>query len=168
VCINTRFRPDIPTEIANPLIHRILYGLSLRRLQSYEILSLGRRAPSETMKIKKILVVDDEKGIADTLVLILNESGFDARAAYDGKTAIREVLASCPEILLSDVLMPGVNGVEAAKLALHHCPDLKVVLFSGQAASLDLVDKAKEAGFPFQLLAKPIEPEDLIAALHAA
>jgi DNA-binding NtrC family response regulator len=120
------------------------------------------------MDIKRVLVVDDERGIADTLVLILNESGFEARAAYDGKNAIREVLASCPEILLSDVLMPGVNGVEAAKLALGHCPELKVILFSGQAASLDLVDKANEAGFHFQLLAKPIEPEDLIAALREA
>jgi CheY-like chemotaxis protein len=120
------------------------------------------------MNIKKVLVVDDERGIADTLVLILNESGFEARATYDGTTAVREVLDSCPEVLLSDVIMPGVNGVEAAKLALRHCPDLKVVLFSGQAASLDLVDKANEAGFHFQLLAKPIEPEDLIAALHAA
>jgi CheY-like chemotaxis protein len=120
------------------------------------------------LKTKKILVVDDERGIADSLVLILNQSGFEATAAYDGKTAIDRVLISCPEILLSDVIMPGVNGVEAAKIALSHCPDLKIVLFSGQAASLDLVDKANEAGFDFQLLAKPIEPEDLIAVLHAA
>jgi CheY-like chemotaxis protein len=120
------------------------------------------------MNNKTILVVDDERGIADTLVLILNGSGFEARAAYDGTTAVQEVLASCPEVLLSDVVMPGINGVEAAKLALRHCPDLKIVLFSGQAASLDLVDKANEAGFHFQLLAKPIEPEDLIAALNAA
>jgi CheY-like chemotaxis protein len=123
--------------------------------------------PDKTMKSKKILVVDDERGIADSLVLILNQSGFEATAAYNGKTAIAQVLTSCPEILLSDVIMPGVNGVEAAKIALSHCPDMKIVLFSGQAASLDLVDKANEAGFRFQLLAKPIEPEDLIAALHA-
>lgn len=115
-----------------------------------------------------ILVVDDERNIADTLVRILNQSGFRANAAYDGASAVKEMESSCPEILLSDVIMPGLNGVEAAKIARLRCPKMRVVFISGQAASLDLLDQANEAGFHFQLLPKPIEPEELIAALQAA
>jgi CheY-like chemotaxis protein len=120
------------------------------------------------MPSKKVLIVDDEKAIADTLAKILNQSGFSAQAVYDGKSALHQIHLDCPEILLSDVIMPGMNGVDAAKLAVAECPTLKVLFISGQAASLDLVENAKHLGFAFQLLAKPIEPEELIAILQAA
>jgi len=68
----------------------------------------------------RILVVDDEKVIADTIVQILNKNGFIAEAAYSGEEAIEKATRRCPELVLSDVLMPQIDGVEAA-IAIREC-----------------------------------------------
>src|SRR5579875_2782848 len=61
-----------------------------------------------------ILVVDDHRMIADSLVEILNMSGFRALVAYDGEAALRTALEVHPDYLLTDVVMPSMNGVELA------------------------------------------------------
>jgi two-component system cell cycle response regulator CpdR len=114
---------------------------------------------------KRVLVVDDERTIADTLVRILNQSGFRSSAAYDGSSALDHLQSGCPEILLSDVILPGMSGVEIAKRAVAQCPEMKVFFISGQAASLDILSKAKKSGLDFELFAKPTDPEELIQAL---
>ncbi len=62
----------------------------------------------------KVLVVDDEQTIANTLALILNHSGFEARAVYSGEAAVEVVGSFAPDVLISDVVMTGMSGVEAA------------------------------------------------------
>jgi DNA-binding NtrC family response regulator len=115
----------------------------------------------------KILIVDDEKRIADNLCKILNLSGFDAVAAYDGWSALQVVAKACPDYLLSDVLMPRMNGVELA-IAVHtSCAKAKVLLFSGQAGISEILESAKSRGFTFELIAKPIHPLKLIEQLKA-
>jgi CheY-like chemotaxis protein len=61
-----------------------------------------------------VLVVDDEKVIADTLSMILSRSGFSTMAAYDGFTALELARSTPPDLLISDVVMPGMTGVELA------------------------------------------------------
>ena len=114
----------------------------------------------------RILVVDDEKVIADTLVQILNRHGFIADAAYGGEEAIEKARLHCPELLLSDVLMPQVDGVEAAIAIRQHCPDTRIILFSGQAATVEILARARERGHIFELLPKPIHPTQLIKHLR--
>src|SRR5471030_388257 len=70
--------------------------------------------PTDNGPMPRILVVDDETLIADTIVQILNRNGFIAEAAYSGKDAIESARRNCPELVLSDVLMPNIDGVEAA------------------------------------------------------
>jgi CheY-like chemotaxis protein len=65
-------------------------------------------------KGKKILVVDDERIIADTIVAILLRHGFEATAAYSGSEAIERAGQFCPDSVISDVVMPGINGIETA------------------------------------------------------
>jgi CheY-like chemotaxis protein len=114
----------------------------------------------------RILVVDDEKVIADTIVQILNRNGFIAEAAYGGQEAIEKAQRHCPELVLSDVLMPQVDGVEAAITIRRHCPDTRIILFSGQAATVEILARARERGHTFELLPKPIHPTQLIKHLR--
>ncbi len=114
----------------------------------------------------RILVVDDEVIIADTIVQILNRNGFIAEAAYSGVQAIELATMHCPELVLSDVMMPHVDGVEAAIAIRHHCPDTRIVLFSGQAATVEILERARERGHNFELLPKPIHPTQLIKHLR--
>ena len=115
----------------------------------------------------RILVVDDEILIADTIVQILNRNGFIAEAAYSGSQAIELAKRYCPELVLSDVMMPHVDGVEAAIAIREHCPDTRIVLFSGQAATVEILARARERGHNFELLPKPIHPTQLIRHLRA-
>ena len=124
-------------------------------------------APAETANpAPRILVVDDEQLIADTVVQILNRNGFIAEAAYSGQQAIDAAARTCPELVLSDVLMPHIDGVEAAIKIQQHCPETRIVLFSGQAATIEILSRAKERGYTFELLAKPIHPTQLIQYLR--
>jgi DNA-binding response OmpR family regulator len=109
------------------------------------------------------LVVDDEHIIADTLVAILRAQGFSPFAAYDGETALEMARVILPEILISDVVMPGMNGVELAVELTRELPDCRVLLFSGTAATAAVLKTAHAAGHDFTMLAKPIHPTDLLA-----
>lgn len=113
-----------------------------------------------------VLIVDDEHVIANTLSVILSNSGFAIMTAYDGKTALEMASAIPPELLLTDVSMPGMNGIELAVALTQSTSDCKVLLFSGQASTLDLLDKANHAGHDFALILKPIHPTDLLTRIR--
>jgi CheY-like chemotaxis protein len=105
-----------------------------------------------------VLVVDDDCIIADTLAAILEISGYAPIAAYDGPSALEIATIIPPDLLISDVVMPGMSGVELAMALSQSVPDCKVLLFSGQAATLDLLSAARAAGHHFPALTKPVHP----------
>ncbi|HEY1159553.1 MAG TPA: response regulator, partial [Terracidiphilus sp.] len=114
----------------------------------------------------KVLVVDDERVIADTLAMILNQSGFDARAVYSGERALELAITFAPDMLISDVIMADLNGIDAAIQIRALLPKIKILLFSGQAATADLLEKARARGYEFEILAKPVHPQDLLTKLR--
>jgi CheY-like chemotaxis protein len=115
----------------------------------------------------KVLVVDDERVIADTLAMILNQSGFDARAVYSGEKAVDLASTFTPDMLITDVIMADLNGIDAAIMIRSILPNIKILLFSGQAATADLLEKARAKGYEFEILAKPVHPQDLLSRLKA-
>jgi CheY-like chemotaxis protein len=121
---------------------------------------------SSSPERRKVVVVDDESTIADTLVEILNGEGFEAIAASTGLEAIAMAQKVRPHILLSDVVIPGIDGVETGIRIRSLLPDCRIILFSGQAATLDLLKAARERGHNFEILVKPIKPEVLISILR--
>jgi CheY-like chemotaxis protein len=123
-------------------------------------------ASSATAK-PKVLVADDEQVIANTLAIILNQAGFDARAVFSGEKAIELLDTFEPDMLISDVIMTGMTGIEAAIITRQKLPKCKILLFSGQAATADLLEKAREQGHEFEILAKPVHPTDLLAKLRS-
>ena len=115
----------------------------------------------------KVLIADDERVIADTLVMILNQSGFEARAVYSGEKAVELATAFKPDMMISDVIMADLNGIDAAIRIRALLPGVKILLFSGQAATADLLEKARAEGYEFEILAKPVHPQDLLSKLRS-
>ena len=104
--------------------------------------------------------------IADTLAMILNQSGFNARAVYSGEKAVELASTFEPDMLISDVIMDDLNGIDAAIRIRELLPRIKILLFSGQAATADLLEKARTQGYEFEILAKPVHPQDLLTKLR--
>jgi DNA-binding response OmpR family regulator len=114
----------------------------------------------------RVLVVDDERIIADSLTMILSKSGYDARTAYSGEMAVEMARNFYPDMLITDVVMPGISGIEAAIKVREMLPTCKVLLFSGQAATQDLLETASARGHEFELFPKPVHPRELIAKMQ--
>lgn len=114
-----------------------------------------------------VLVVDDEVLIADTCALILERNGIMAMVAYDAKSALKVATAFPPDLLLSDVTMPGMSGIDLALAIKQILPQCSILLFSGQASSMDLLKTARDAGHELTVLFKPLRPAELIARVSA-
>ncbi|MBB5060523.1 DNA-binding NtrC family response regulator [Granulicella aggregans] len=114
----------------------------------------------------RVFVVDDEKVIASTLTTILKHSGFAAVAFTNPLDALSAADEKTPDLLISDVVMPELSGIELAIQLKKKAPSCKVLLFSGQAATADLLASARKGGHDFSLLAKPIHPTDLLNAIR--
>ncbi len=117
--------------------------------------------------LPRVLVVDDESLIADSVAMILNRNGFSAVAKYSGAAALQSIQERCPDIVVSDVVMPDFNGIELAKAVRTICPDARIVLFSGNVDTSSLLDDASIEGYFFEILAKPIHPVQLLKALKS-
>ena len=118
-------------------------------------------------KKPRVLVVDDEHVIADTLAKILDLNGYDASAVYTGTAAVESARSLQPDLIISDVIMPDMNGIEAAISIRSFLPACKILLFSGQAATADLLENARARGHEFEIIAKPVHPSDLLAKLRS-
>jgi CheY-like chemotaxis protein len=89
-------------------------------------------------KNKLVLIVDDEEAIADSLAEILNTFGYQSRAFYNGEQAIEFAHQQCPDVVLLDVLMPGLDGVETALRIRELCPYARILLFSARPMFLKI------------------------------
>ena len=116
---------------------------------------------------KPVFVVDDERLVADSIAMILRCNGYTALALYDAESALAQLETTKPAVVISDVQMPGMNGVQLAVLIRERYPDCRVLLFSGRAATFDLLDEARRQGHVFEILQKPIPPAELLAKIAA-
>jgi CheY-like chemotaxis protein len=113
---------------------------------------------------QRILVVDDEHSIADTLAIILTRAGYEASAAYSGDSAITIAQHTAPALIVSDIQMPGMDGISAALEIRKLLPDCRVILFSGYPESH--IERARANGF--NILSKPLSPQTLLRHIHLA
>jgi CheY-like chemotaxis protein len=114
----------------------------------------------------KVLVVDDERLLADTTAAILRLAGFVVKTAYDGFGALEMTGLFHPDCLLTDIMMPAMNGVELAIAVSKMYPAMSILLISGQAGITDILEESKARGFEFPLLAKPVHPSNLVERLR--
>lgn len=114
----------------------------------------------------KVLIVDDHKNFAESLAVILNQDGCLATTAYSGEEAIAIAARLCPDVLISDVVMDGMNGIEAAILIRLMFPACEILLISGQLHTAELLEEARQRGHDFEVLAKPVHPEAILHRLN--
>ena len=110
----------------------------------------------------RILIVDDEPTVADTLCLILKSQGYETAVAYDAESALVKAGTFVPDIVIADVMLPGMNGIEFAILIGQAQPTCIVLIMSGHPGTADIISTAEGQGHVFPLLAKPFPPAELL------
>lgn len=126
----------------------------------------GVKVSDNTYK-SRILIVDDEQNIANTLAMVFKIKGHEALAVYSAESAVEAIETFEPDVVLSDVIMGKMTGVDLAIYLSRARPECKVILFSGQTATADVLAEASRKGHDFRLLAKPIHPEKLLEEVNS-
>ncbi|MFH0985826.1 MAG: response regulator [Candidatus Omnitrophota bacterium] len=112
------------------------------------------------MPNKKILIIDDEPEICKMLAESLFDAGYSTSYALNGPEGLAMIKKDLPSLVLLDIGMPGMGGIEVMRLIHEQFPDLRVVVLSGQLDP-DIVKKMGELGVS-EYLTKPISPETLL------
>jgi len=115
--------------------------------------------------VPRVFVVDDEQVIASTLAAILRLHGFSATFFTSPLAALAAARSEPPDLLISDVAMPDISGIDLAVQMLAEYPWCKILLFAGQATTLDLLECARGQGYDFRLLLKPVHPSEFLSEI---
>lgn len=122
--------------------------------------------PTEEASIR-VLVVDDNRIVADSLSLVIRGRGFDSRAAYSGESAVQLALAWEPHAAIVDAIMRPMDGVSLAVLLAKQLPACRVLLMSGNPDSGQLLKNSEKLGHNFPFLAKPFDLHSIFEFLDA-
>lgn len=121
---------------------------------------------------RRVLVVDDDHVVADSLGMILSGSCYEVRVAHSAESASRLISQWTPEVAIVDVLLPGgMGGIDFAIFLQTACPGCQVLLFTALPGVSGALEAAKVDAHDFQVMEKPIPPADMldrVAALLAA
>ncbi|KRM97003.1 two-component response regulator [Liquorilactobacillus aquaticus DSM 21051] len=116
------------------------------------------------MKMKKILVVDDEKPISDIVKFNLTKEGFDVYTAYDGEEALKQVKEVNPDLILLDIMLPKIDGLEVAR-EVRKTHDMPIIMVTAKDAEIDKV-LGLELGAD-DYVTKPFSNRELVARVKA-
>jgi len=118
------------------------------------------------MNLLRILVVDDERIIAGSLAYIFADAGYDCRAVHSAESALAALASFTPDVIIADVMMGAMNGIELAVIVAETLPDCKVVLFSGLADTDELIPRSLAIAPQFLVIAKPAHPRVLLELME--
>lgn len=114
----------------------------------------------------KVLLVDDEEEFVKTLSERLRMRDVDSDTAFDGEQAIESVTEQEPDVLVLDLKMPGIHGLEVLRWVKRFHPSIQVIILTGHGTERD-EEKARELG-AFDYLKKPVETENLMKKIRIA
>jgi CheY-like chemotaxis protein len=118
----------------------------------------------------RILIVEDEDGLRDNLADLLSLEGYHVKTAPNGVQGMGAHLSFRPELVISDVVMPIMDGVEMVRQLRQRDPQLKALFISGffgtRSVRQELMDEIERFGYP--MLSKPFKPSDLFALVRQA
>ena len=118
------------------------------------------------MKNLKILLIDDEEEFVTTLAERLELRGLQARTALNGEAALQMIKVDTPQIVILDVMMPGIGGFEVLRRIKKQYPQIPVILLTGRGSTKEGI-KGMELG-AFDYLMKPLNIEELIKKMQEA
>lgn len=113
-----------------------------------------------------VLVVDDETIISFTLAAILNRSGFTALTARNGAEALELAALVPPDILVTDLAMQEMSGLDLALAVCRDIPDCEIILITGQISPAERNQEKRLSATGFVTLYKPVFPADLLACIE--
>ena len=116
--------------------------------------------------VPRVYVVDDERMVTNTLGIILAKQGYDATSFHDPRELIAAVERVEPDLVITDVVMPHINGIDLAIRLKEAHPACKVLLCSGEADTSGLLREAESRGHTFEVFAKPMHPKDLLEQIR--
>lgn len=111
----------------------------------------------------RVIVVDDETAVADTITLVLRRAGFEVSTFYAALPAAQYALQFAPDVVVTDYSMPSMNGLALTAWLKHNCPGCKIVMISGNVSE---VEQEAKNGLNFTLLQKPVNPSVLLVAVQ--
>ena len=114
----------------------------------------------------KILLVDDEEEFITTLAERLSLRGIAARVALNGEEGLRLMDEDPPHVMILDVLMPGMKGLDVLKLVKAKRPDVQVILLTGHGSTRDGMEGMRHGAFDYMM--KPLSIDALLAKLGEA
>lgn len=110
-------------------------------------------------KGQKVLIVDDERWTSDTLATIFTFAGYEARATYSAEEALEILVDWQPALVILDVILPRMSGIDLAIALAGRQPSCQILLFSGNPDTAQLAQAAAQTGHPFEILEKPVHPD---------
>jgi DNA-binding NtrC family response regulator len=113
-----------------------------------------------------VLIIDDEQGILDVIRILLTNNGFTTHTAYGGRAGIEQIHAIEPDIVISDIRMPDVGGVDVLSAARAAIPETPVILMTAQATLQSAMHAVNEGAFYY--IQKPFRNDELLAIVHRA
>lgn len=114
----------------------------------------------------RVLIVDDEEEFVSALAERLNLRGFQARGVTSGREALESIESGWCDVVLLDVKMPGLGGLELTRLIKERRPDLQVVLLTGHTSAGN-AEEGRRVG-AYEYLMKPVKIGDLVRVLRSA
>lgn len=129
-------------------------------------MAIRRTSVDQGSAMPRILVVDDEKDVADYLIGVVQAEGWESGVAYGGEDAVHKVIEGAWDAVLMDIRMPNLGGLETLRLMRQYNPDLPVVLFTGQARQGDILNAFRLGAYT--CLLKPAESGEIVKTLKEA
>src|SRR5260370_14599050 len=118
------------------------------------------------MGLRRVLIRDDGESVRHVLTVLLSERGYEVRAGSDGEQALRELAGRDYDALVTDVRMPGLNGLDLVRAAQAQSPEMTIIVMSAYG-SHDLAIEAMKAG-AYDYLGKPFRPDEVLLVLRKA
>ena len=113
-----------------------------------------------------VLLVDDDEDFVTTLAERLNLRGIDTDVAFDGEEALKKMNIKRPDVIILDVMMPGLGGIDVLRQTRETLPDTPVILLTGRGSTREGIDGMKEGAFDY--IIKPVKIEELIGKMREA
>ncbi|MDT7812027.1 MAG: hypothetical protein QOJ42_1943 [Acidobacteriaceae bacterium] len=110
----------------------------------------------------RVLIVDDEKNIRESLAAIFTSRGYESKVVFSAEQAVEMIAEWQPDLAILDVGLPKTNGIDLAIALKTSHPTCRVLLFSGQPSTTDLLADAAADGHLFDIMAKPVHPKVLL------
>jgi len=121
-----------------------------------------------TFRVPRILSIEDDVDLQQVVAYVLKKQGWDAVFAYDGKDGLEKALAIKPDLILLDMMLPGLNGIEVIKALKENegTREIPVILMTAYPSDAQFLEDAVRAMGAVEYLAKPVHIDELVKTVE--